>query len=239
MKLCIKYLLLIHIACGICFAETDVRRNFGLLGAIKKYEELSGKQVDLVAGAFVEDAIRLESFDVSVEQQLNSIEAQLAKNGIGIFRLNDSRVVVTWKEPVADPARKILSFFKESKRTFHMGAVSVNTRLTPEVLKLKEDAKQKKELVQRIRMCDEEWQRYWERSKGSAVWPIEKRRLLQEEQESILERLNQENEEYVIARQAFLNAAHLAWVAELECVINDFEERGLAFPMMWMSQYPY
>lgn len=215
-------------------SEADIEK-LRLVDVLNTYAELSNKDVDIVAGIF-SPRITIRIGQIPIEEQLKLIERKLAENGIGIFEIGGNRVMVTWLEPVAGPARKFLNYCKKNKITSDMAPVEVNTRLTPRLLSLKEGRDGALEELREIQMKDEKYRAHLEMWKGLGNKSIEERLEVTRKRREIVSRLLRENETYREADRKFNELKHTYWIEYLEHAINDFEERGFVFPLLWMLE---
>lgn len=209
--------------------------TLNLIRALELYSDLSDKDVDIVAGIFC-PRLSLQTKGIDECEQIELIESELRKNGIGLFEISTNRVVATWLKPVEDPARKFLNYCRNNKIAPDMAPVEVNSREPEILLAMKKERDDASAKFRAIRDQDEEYQLYMETSKGVANKSLEERKKLSCQRKEIRKRLLEENEAYRKAAQELEELDYLYRIHYLEHVINDIEDRGFSFPLLWMAE---
>jgi hypothetical protein len=153
--------------------------NQKLIDVLKTYEILSGRPVEIVAGVY-SPYITIQADAVTDDQKIKLIERELSKYDIGLFHISSNRVVAAWREPVKDPARKFLNYCKKNHVSYDMGAISVNSKISPRIAALAEKKEEALKRLNKILMKDSEYKAYLEDSKGFPLKDLDERIRLQE-----------------------------------------------------------
>ena len=139
-----------------------------LIDALDLYSEITGDHVDIVAGIFSPNIV-VPSSDLPVDERVHLIKEALAENDIGIYQIDEGRVVATWLTVVKNPARKYLNHMKKSGKPlgyYDMGAIQVNTELTEELCNLQSSKQEAKRKYMQILSRDAEYAKYMKMSRG-------------------------------------------------------------------------
>ncbi len=226
---------------GFMFSANAVDQDY-LRQILHRYEELSGKQVEMVDD--------LDRFVCQINMDLQDenltskqMEETLRAENIGLYEITTNRLVATWIEPNIDTARWHLDQYGKTKTTppialFGFEEIREYQANVPELRKLKELFDQTREVKKSIAMQDIE---YRDELNSYESLPVKTMKEFREHQAVIvpvIERLKRENETYRIAREDNSESLFRLNMATLEYIINDYEKRGKCVPTRWMNKPP-
>jgi hypothetical protein len=221
------------------FSDSDILNlnRAHLKTVLKKYEEVSGLQVDVAEGVS-SAAITLQTNRVSATQQKELIEQKLAGENIGLFKITDDRAVATWLVPETNPARKYLNQCRAEKRTVALGnfgwsEVREYWSRVPELQELRDEFEKADEELGAMLMQDEEYRQYTEKLKDARG---DERTELIKARSMAHSRLLKENKACRQAQNRRNDALYISNIETLAYIINDYEKQGKEFPIDWIGK---